>query len=682
MNKRIFNWMLMVALTMGFGTIVTSCSDDDDDEKDSRSAEEIAADPYNKESEAGNALYRLVSQLSVCDSLPDDWKTATFEPRLGKVLDQSQPRVRTIAVNDAAEAVARYNSLTGKDLPATTQSDTYKVNGVGSLTLNVGAAGTIATIDVDVKQMPKLAQLRLVSVADMGENGTFRGVPYYSFGDVVMDKDDCYWICVRPAYSPNGKEDTHWMSFQLSEKNVKIYQKKGCKEQRYPANLGVQKEKMQYLAQLMAILANPYGYKAAAPNGKFFKNKTTGLGSLRDDAMPADTLIAQAQLWEKLDIWKRIIPNRVMPTIQDVDNFKNRFKKNVRFIYEKGSTSGYNLNIPTVYYSGAASFYTTSEPTYNTVSIDMRNIEFNIYVDYAKTGERGYKEYPVEDAFVVRYKTGFQLSSNLIFSPDPTKPIEGVTEIHVFNKQKSQYVKQPLDVPVVGSILANDGNFYSTAKDIESYNALSAGVEAIGLVVHYGAAGSVETGTNYRGLAVALKRLGYRWSSTDKDVSGDCPTSKSERYWDLLDDFTGIKCTQKLAEGCGVNHKHYAAQACWFEDYMQDGVREQKGFSHWFIGSIGQWKLAVTGMGVPWSDQMKDFDSRKPDDYEGIYERAGLESNWTSSFEGAWPHYWTSSMLSDMPDRAYGIAFNPSGHIGFSYMLKTTSYCVRPFIAF
>jgi hypothetical protein len=177
--------------------------------------------------------------------------------------------------------------------------------------------------------MPKLAQLRLVSVADMGENDTFRGVPYYSFGDVVMDKDDCYWICVRPAYSPNGKEDTHWMSFQLSEKNVKIYQKKGCKEQRYPANLGVQKEKMQYLAQLMAILANPYGYKAAAPNGKFFKNKTTGLGSLRDDAMPADTLIAQAQLWEKLDIWKRIIPNRVMPTIQDVDNFKNRFKKNL-----------------------------------------------------------------------------------------------------------------------------------------------------------------------------------------------------------------------------------------------------------------------------------------------------------------------------------------------------------------
>ena len=130
--------MLMAALLMGLGITVTSCSDDD---KDERSAEDIAQDPYEKESEAADALYRLVSQLSVCDSLPNDWKTATFEPKAGKVLDQSQPRVRTIAVNNAAEAVARYNSLTGKDLPATTTSDTYKVDGVGTLTLNVGGAG-------------------------------------------------------------------------------------------------------------------------------------------------------------------------------------------------------------------------------------------------------------------------------------------------------------------------------------------------------------------------------------------------------------------------------------------------------------------------------------------------------------------------------------------------------------
>ena len=44
-------------------------------------------------------------------------------------------------------------------------------------------------------------------------DGTFDGDPYYRFGDVVKDKNNCYWISVRPAYSPNSKEDTHWMSF-------------------------------------------------------------------------------------------------------------------------------------------------------------------------------------------------------------------------------------------------------------------------------------------------------------------------------------------------------------------------------------------------------------------------------------------------------------------------------------
>ena len=58
----------MAALVVGLGTAVTSCSDDDDD-KEGRTPEEIAQDPYEKESEAADALYRLVSQLSVCARL-------------------------------------------------------------------------------------------------------------------------------------------------------------------------------------------------------------------------------------------------------------------------------------------------------------------------------------------------------------------------------------------------------------------------------------------------------------------------------------------------------------------------------------------------------------------------------------------------------------------------------------
>ena len=430
MNKP-WTYLLMAALVVGLGMNVSSCKDDDDDNNNERTPEEIAQDPYEKESEAATALYRLVSQLSVCDSLPNNWKTATFEPKAGKVIDQSQPRVRTIAVNNAAEAVARYNSLTGKDLPATTMSDTYKVDGVGTLQLNVGGAGTIATIDVDVKQMPQLQQLRLVSAADMGENGHFKGEPYYRFGDVVVDKDGCFWICVRPAYSPNGKEDTHWMSFQVTYENVTGCQRGKCETQFYVTNLGVQKEKMQYLAQLMAIMVNPIGYKNAAGNGNFFNG--TGLGGLQPAAMPVDSLVRQARLWEKNNVWRMIAPEGLVLT-GGSETFKERFKKDVVFIYEKCRTDRYSLLVPTATYSyeDGDGFY-SGDPVYETVTVDMKEVAFDIRNEYIRFGVSKDKSYPVPDAFVVRYKNGYQLSSNWLFSPSATDSIPGVTTIHRFN---------------------------------------------------------------------------------------------------------------------------------------------------------------------------------------------------------------------------------------------------------
>ena len=427
--KKTWKWLLMAAVVLGLSMNVTSCKDDNLD--NGRTPEEIAQDPYEKESEAADALYCLVSQLSICDSLPNNWKTATFEPKAGKVLDASQPHVRTIAVNNAAEAVVRYNSLTGKDLPATTITDTYKVDGVGTLQLNVGGAGTIATIDVDVKQMPQLAQLRFVSVADMGENGHFKGEPYYRFGDVVRDNDGCYWICVRPAYSPNGKEDTHWMSFQLTDKNIKTYTKKGCQSQKYPVDLGVQKEKMQYLAQLMAILANPDGYKEAAGEGNYFGG--TGLGGLQEAAMPVDSLVKQAKLWKMYKVWEKIMPVGYKP--EEVQTFKDRFKKNVLFIYEKGSTSGTNLTIRVALYQNANTFYTV-DPMCEKLPVDMREIAFDVTNSYSTKGKRTNENNPIPDAFVVRYKSGYQLSSNLLFNPSATDSIPGVTTVHRFSAWK------------------------------------------------------------------------------------------------------------------------------------------------------------------------------------------------------------------------------------------------------
>ena len=669
--KKTWNYLLMAALVVGLGMSVTACSDDDENNNE-RTPEEIAQDPYEKESEAADALYRLVSQLSICDSLPNNWKTATFEPKAGKVLDQSQPRVRTIAVNNAAEAVARYNSLTGKDLPATTVTDTYKVDGVGTLQLNVGGAGTIATIDVDVKQLPQLAQLRFVSVADMGENGHFKGEPYYRFGDVVKDKDGCYWICVRPAYSPDGKEDTHWMSFQLIDKNLKTYTKKGCKDQVYPVDLGVQKEKMRYLAQLLAVLADPYGYIDYVAEYDDSFNKT-GLGGLQKEAMPADSLVRQADLWDQNKVWEKVMPVGYKP--DEVQTFKDRFKKyNVTFIYEKGSTSGTNLSIKTVEYPNALTFY-TEDPIYEKVAVDMKTIAFDVTKNYSTKGTSGNKNCPVPDAFVVRYKSGYQLSSNLIFSPSATDSIPGVTTVHRFNAyQNSQaadmgsYTKEQAEPKM---ILAKNGKFYKSDAGCKAD-----GTDAVALVVYVG--NDADASGKYHGLAMSYTTIENKSWDASTVIYEECIENTSEDVTVWEQQKNGIERTKQLYND---NHKHEAARAAW--DFEVVGFNPAKyGYSYWFLPTAGQIMMAVKGVGgtADYYEDLKDwrcyFNVSTNKLLKLQLEDAGIK-NFDVNFI-----CWTSTEYNQF-DAVYAMCNN--GHVVAFYNAGKGEYNglgVRPFIAF
>jgi hypothetical protein len=662
MTRKLTNWMLMAALVVGLGMNVTSCKDDDDENNNERTPEEIAQDPYEKESEAADALYRLVSQLSVCDSLPNNWKTATFEPKAGKVLDQSQPRVRTIAVNNAAEAVARYNSLTGKDLPATTTSDTYTVKDVGTLQLNVGGAGTIATIDVDVKQMPQLAQLRLVSAADMGENGHFSGEPYYSFGDVVRDNDGCYWICVRPAYSPNGKEDTHWMSFHLIDKNIKTYTRKGCQEQKYPVDLGVNKEKMQYLAELMAIMANPMGYKDAAKQGNYFG--ITGLGGLQEAAMPVDSLVKQAKLWNENKIWEKIMP--VGYSKDKASSFRQFFKTDyVNFIYEKGSTSGTNLTIKYAQYKDASHFY-KNEPEYKKAIFDMKDNAFDITQSYTTLGLSKNVNDLLSEGFVVRYKSGYQLSSNWVFSPSATDSIPGVTTVHRFNACKDiifdnmSYTKAEVRPRM---IMAKDGKFYkSEAACTANHTA------PVALVVYI--SGNAEASGNYGALAMSFAKVsGVLWDDVPNERDTVCieSTSENRKVWETQNN--GISRTEKLYRD---GHNHQAAEIAW--EYNVEGFDPAAyGYSHWFLPTAGQAIMAVKGLGGQAG-------------YNNFWT-VSLSSNLNNELKAAGINTfdiecncWTSTE----DDMEKAVHFNPlkTGIVYITSYDKTETIDVRPFIAF
>jgi len=72
-----------------------------------------------------------------------------------------------------------------------------------------------AEVDVNIRQIPHLQKI-VYKAPGTGENGSFQGRSYYRFGDVISlpgeDGEKEYWICVRPAFSVEGKEDSHWMS--------------------------------------------------------------------------------------------------------------------------------------------------------------------------------------------------------------------------------------------------------------------------------------------------------------------------------------------------------------------------------------------------------------------------------------------------------------------------------------
>ena len=123
-------------------------------------------------------------------------------------------------------------------------------------------ATSLAKVDVSIKQIPHLQQIVYMTPEQMGTNGTFRGNSYYSFGDVILryNKDDQpeYWVCVRPALGPAGKEDTHWMTVsKLPQDNIKLLEEDLSIVAQVPTQLGKSEEHMQNLAEMLYAMFNP-----------------------------------------------------------------------------------------------------------------------------------------------------------------------------------------------------------------------------------------------------------------------------------------------------------------------------------------------------------------------------------------------------------------------------------------
>ena len=257
--KKYFRYALMAALTVGLSLAVTSCKDDDKDNGNVNgepTAEELAV-------EHAETFWSVAANLVSPFDVTAEYENKTFEPTIGTPLD-GNTTIRVVNCGSMASAASRFTSITGVEIDENTTTSTYQDDAVGTLVYTkTNDATSLATIDVSIKQIPHLQKIIFKTSEQMGANGKFSGTAYYSFGDVIaLDNEDGlqeYWVCVRPALGPAGKEDTHWVTLsQLPDKNVWTYEgKKKPITFRLPQQLGTDEIQMQNLAELLYAVCNP-----------------------------------------------------------------------------------------------------------------------------------------------------------------------------------------------------------------------------------------------------------------------------------------------------------------------------------------------------------------------------------------------------------------------------------------
>ena len=249
-------------------------------------------------------------------------------------------------------------------------------------------------------------------------------------------------------------------------------------------------------------------------------------------------------------------------------------------------------------------------------------------------------------------------------------------------------------------IQLNKGKFYSQNELVLS-TAIIDPSPAVAMIAYVGENGSVETGSNYRGLAIAMRDSNKEntknpnenwWESTGWSTqrnpwssvgnTGPCTSSVSDDVTVARGLKNGISMTDELASDnhtTTTGHTHWAARVA--RNY---NVTRPDDTSDWFLASLGQWQLILQGL-ITKQDNLTEFysgeipcgdnEAGNPDmtySHLGpILSKAGVSLG---------PCYWSSSEYSVSDAWTVGLAADD----GAAFVISKTygSFHIHPVLAF
>lgn len=704
----------MAALICGLSMNVTSCKDDDDNGTEQRNAD---ADPLDND-EARTA-WRWLCTLTNAESLDVSWNTKTYEPTVGEPSANSE-FTRIIVVDDLDEAKDHFASLADKETSELAGKVTISGGAAGTMTWDPSKAGgeNIAVVNVSSRIMPHLQKLVYCTPEQTGQNGLFtndmKGTPYYRFGDVIMDPEGYYWVCVRPSFAPiNGecksKGDSHWINIfnasyegdgrGLPETNIKASWNKLQKYDKrtilLPTGLSYSREHIYNLTQLVWALIDPGKYEGICAN-----HPEAALGGFPYTYNGKKFLQTVAAYWDELDIWNKLFNH----SYKDMKNLDE-----INFFYQGYSWTFGETGYCWLYTSNGYQNSYTGKESNDKKQFNFARNGFDItHFAYSSTVELPWKNFYEKDngkyrgTWVVRYKKGDDLMTAGKY--DYYEPITSsrglVNETYRYNEKKGinagaevvpetdeTFVKPEKEFRVnTGSIIGSDYGLYSGLAD-----AYAAGVQPIAIVViapdPFGGSIEVEYGSNYHYMAIALADVSpAAWAANER--SFDICASRETDY-DFVTFLDGAKWTASMAWGCNNRgHSHPIAKAC--RDFVPEGstyeAHDVSVFSNWFLPSAGQWVKVLVELDpehIKWNNNTGLFREtivgNTYDALHSLFLNAGIVECTPSGI------YWTCTDRSD--DIGCYIKLEKDKPITFSAEYddeaeKTKQYKARPFILF